>query len=426
VGWEGGPEYWSQFEKADNAGWSDPSFFPIAAWAPRRETDDVQTLMAQGVNTAMCVEHSGSDITPVTDEGMFCMLQHSNTYNGNVEWTYAQVGENPNVVSWFIGDECDMGFCGFSGTEDQYGYLNVVEAQAALVRAYDDGRFVWTNFGNGIIDTFWAPDTMDDMLAAVDGASVDKYCYTSPHVAKLWAGDLGITSPSPRWTAAGGTNYNDAAAATASTYGLMARELRYQWGSVNERSIWVFTETKRPLLYDPNTPDPDDIEPGSTCITYAQLEGAVWAGLVNEARGIAYFPPNNQDPDNPGAPLECSGGYSLVDCEQGLKDAVTAVNGMVLSLAPVLNTQSYEWDFEASRVRTMLKAHEGYAYIFASLDIEAALGSKTFTLPPDLAGASSVEFVDGTGGPGPITITGGEFSVSFPNEYDHFIGRIAI
>ena len=52
VPWEGGPEYWKQFAKADAAGWDEPQFFPIVAWyngvSSQQEVDFDKAL---GINT---------------------------------------------------------------------------------------------------------------------------------------------------------------------------------------------------------------------------------------------------------------------------------------------------------------------------------------------------------------------------------------
>ena len=158
----------------------------------------------------------------------------------------------------------------------------------------------------------------------------------------------------------------------------------------DRRPRWCFVETKKPFLGDAE----------GQIITHAQLEGAVWSALANEARGVAYFqhngfyPPDSPTVDPNTGSTPTGEVYSLVDGQQTYKDAVTALNARIVALAPVLNTQSYVWDFDAAGVDTMLKAHGGYAYIFASVGVAAATGSKTFTLPPDLAGAATATVVN--------------------------------
>ncbi len=416
VAWEGGPDYWSQFAKADARGWSSPTFFPIAVWFPQNDAPRVQSLLNLGVNTAMGLEHTGSDAHPTTDLGMHVMAQHSiPTLSGHSQWTPGQIGSDPGVVGWFTMDEPDQGYGGFVGTDDQFGYLAALAQMVAQLRAYNDGRFLWSNFGNGIVGTFWAPDTLDDMYSLVDGASVDKYCYTSPSVRTLFAGIPGFRDKAPSWP---GDNLDDGDVKTSAAYGWMAKRLATVYGN-NAKPAWIFVETKRPWLFNN---DFSDVEAGSTAISYDQLEGAVWSGIANEARGIAYFSQNNTGPSVTGQPYECSGSYSLLDCEQDLRDRVTLVHGQVAALAPVLNTQSFAWNFGAAGIDTMLKAKSGFAYVFASVGVNAALGAKTFTLPGAVTG-TTVEVLNESR---TIPVTDGQFTDTFAAEYSHHTYKVAI
>ena len=52
IPWEGGPDYWKQFSKADAAGWSNPSFFPILAFFEQFSSDaEVKFDKGLGINT---------------------------------------------------------------------------------------------------------------------------------------------------------------------------------------------------------------------------------------------------------------------------------------------------------------------------------------------------------------------------------------
>lgn len=128
-----------------------------------------------------------------------------------------------------------------------------------------------------------------------------------------------------------------------------------------------------------------------------------------------------------------------------MHNAVKAINAKVQSLAPVLNTQSYynttytvngytyyRFTFN-NGTDTMLKTYNGYAYIFAGLGMKAnnasatsgtvdATGTKTFTLPAGVTG-TSVEVV---GESRNISVSGGQFSDSFPQEYSYHVYKIAL
>ncbi len=412
VPWEGGPAYWAQFAKANAQGWTDPSFFPIAVFLGKDDPDFAQDLIDIGINVYMAAEHSTATITNITSTGMFVLAQPDNPYTHPPEtdnWEVSEIGSDPKVVGWFLCDEPDQGYGGYIGTDDQEGYLAAVQALAATYSALNDGRFLWINFGNGVLNTFWA-ENMAEMLAAAHGCACDKYCYTSPGV-RFEFGRSGDFND------AGGTEAN---AGSSASYGWMATQIFNVFGSpTNIKPFWMFVETKMPFLD----------EAGMAIITYAQIEGAVWSGIANEARGVSYFQQNGfytanapaLDPNTGIAPTTET--YSLVDGPAGLRSAVAAINAQVTALAPVINTQSYVFDFGATGVVTMLKVHEGFAYIFASLGIAAATGSKTFTLTGSGIDGASVEVLNESRS---VSVTGGQFSDSFANEYSHHVYKVAI
>ena len=342
--------------------------------------DHAASLKAIGVNTYMGAEHDGSPVSTMTGQGMFVMAQQE-------EWTATEVGSDPGVVGWFISDECEMGYSG-CGDGDQYSQLAVQQSYVNKVNAYADGRFKQANFGNGILQTWWAPDTMDDHVRLMDASSADKYTYTSPHI---W----GITPNSPAWP-------SGATVSSAASYGWQADQMRKFQDPANLRPVWTFVETARPFL----------TEAGARTITPDQIEGAVWSAIIHEARGIAYFQHNNDS--------SC-GVYSLIDCGQVLRDRVSALNAQVKSLAPVLNTQSYAYDFN-NATDTMLKVYNGEAYIFAGIGLLESPGSKTFTLPAGINGTT----VTVVGENRTLPVTNGRFTDSFAAEYTHHTYKITL
>ncbi|WP_188510998.1 DUF4082 domain-containing protein [Conyzicola nivalis] len=372
--WWGGPSYYAKFPKANAAGWDDPSFFPISVFFGKPE--HAATLANLGVNTYMGAEHDGSSVSTMTDEGISLIAQP--------EWSPAELGDDPRVVGWHIGDECDMGLGGCDSAEGEYGSLAIGQRQAAEARSHNDGRFLQANFGNGVLGSYWSPETMDDHLAYVDVSSVDKYAYTSTHVQDLLPG-------SPFWPA--GKN-----PAAASTYGWLQDRMETFSSPAGSKPNWVFVEAAKPYL----------TEEGATSISGDQLEGAVWNGIIHGAAGIAYFQHNNSG----------CGNYALLDCGAALQNKVRSVDAKVKSLAPVINTQSYVWNF-GPQLETSLKTQGGSAYIFAMTD--GSTGTRSFTLPAGLTG--NVEVV---GEGRTIAVTNGTFTDSFPNEFTHHVYRIAL
>ena len=220
----------------------------------------------------------------------------------------------------------------------------------------------------------------------MDSSSVDKYAYTSPHVQ-------GLLPASRDWP-------SGAAPKSAGAYGWLEDQMERFQDPGRIRPNWVFIETAKPYL----------TESGATSITVPQIGNAVWSSIVHGANGIAYFQHNNDG----------CGNYSLVDCSQALRDGVRLINAQVTALAPVINTQSYVWNFQAA-VDTMLKVHDGSVYIFTSLGLNQTAGDKTFTLPAGVSG--SVEVV---GEGRTLSVTDGKFTDNFAGEGAHHVYRIAL
>ena len=97
------------------------------------------------------------------------------------------------------------------------------------------------------------------------------------------------------------------------------------------------------------------------------------------------------------------------------------VNNRIKALAPVINTQSYQWSF-GSGLNTMLKAKDGYAYVFSMIDGSSKPGSRTFTLPAGVNG-KSVEVLNENRS---IPVTNGAFTDTFANEYTYHIYKVAL
>lgn len=98
-----------------------------------------------------------------------------------------------------------------------------------------------------------------------------------------------------------------------------------------------------------------------------------------------------------------------------------AISAKIQSLAPVLNSQSYAFDFK-SGTDTMLKAKDGAAYVFASIGLQQTTGKKTFTLPPEVRGASAEVVGEGR----TVPVNGGTFEDDFAAEYTHHVYKITL
>ena len=370
--WWGGPSYYSKFSKAVASGWTSSSFFPIAVFFGK--PGDAPAMKAAGINTYMGAEHDGSPINTITSTGISVIAQN--------EWTPAEVASDPRVVGWHVSDECEMGSSGCNGTTET-ARLTEQQGLTAPLRGQNDGRFLQSNFGNGVLGTYWAPNTMSKFVNSVDVTSVDKYAYTSPAVD-------GVITQSWNWPK--GKN-----PATSSAYGWLQDRMETFSGAATPN--WVFVETAKPFL----------TEDGASTIAPDEIEGAVWNAIIHGAAGIAYFQHNNNG--------SC-GTYSILQCGAALTAKITAIDQQVQSFAPVINTPSYRWNFGPG-LDTSLKVSGGSAYIFAMTD--GTTGSKTFTLPQGVTGTIKVIGENRT-----ITPRNGTFTDTFPNEYTHHVYTIAL
>lgn len=373
VPWCGGPAYWAQFAKANSTGWASPDFFPVAVFYGK--PSQAAVLLAAGVNTLMGAEHDGSSMESITDLGMSVLAQD--------EWTTAEIGADPHVVGYHIDDEPEMN--GAYG--DDAARLVAMNARVAARRGLKDGRFMQVNFGNGVLNTFWAPGTMPQYLASVDVASSDKYAYTSPGVDFEYNRADAWTKGKP----GGAPN-------RAVAYGWQADQMDSFLSPPASKPIWVFVETAKPYLN----------EAGALSITADQFGGAVWNALIHGANGIALFQHNNDG----------RGNYSIVQVPE-VNAFVTAVLGQVKALARVLNKQSLVWDFGAG-LQTALKVSGAFAYILAMTD--GGSGARTFTLPAGVT-ATSVTVLNESRS---LPISGGTFADSFAAEYTHHIYQLGL
>lgn len=375
IPWEGGPGYWLDFPKAANAGWTDPAFFPLAVFFGRAAHAD--QLKSVGINTFQGVEHN-APLKDATSKGIFCIVQN--------EFSAADIGDDPNVVGLFANDECDIGLgCTGSDTNEN---LADMKRQISELRSRNDGRFINANYSKGVLESFWALGNMDDFMDVVDVASVDNYAYTSPDTGHA------ITQSS-HWRPGTPTM-------RSATYGWLVDRMRAFQAEPGIKPNWMFVETAMPYLGDV----------GARTISPEEIEGACWSAIIHEARGIMFFQHNNDG---------VNGGYSLVECSEARKDLIRAANRKITSLAPVINTQSFIWNFGPA-IDTMLKEHEGSAYVFAEIALATEPGTRIFRLPPSVAG-TTVEVV---GEGRTLKVRDGMFTDDFPFEYTHHIYKIPL
>ncbi len=351
VPWAGGPAYWGRFPDAAAGGWDDPSFFPVGVWYSSINTDaDVAWDKQHGINTYVQL-NPGTDFDVIARNGQFWIGRGLNdTFDP----------DSPQWVGNFLDDEVDGRFPAAEGLARMRGLADRFEG---------NGKFTYTNYTGMVIQNGW---TAEDGSAPgpryvngfTDVVSLDAYWLTSSFCQHdpFWSDYL---VDIPKRTCNTGLSYG---AATKALRRRDAADGRLQ-------PVWMFVE-------DLNGGDTGD------SITPTELKSAAMSAITNEARGIMWFDSSltGSCQGNPISRLAQRQGPSYCGWDQVA--AMGQVNRFIASLAPVLNTQSYRWDFGRG-VTTMLKATDGYAYVFTTLDSSRAPGERTLRLPDGVTGSTA-------------------------------------
>lgn len=385
IAWDGGPAYWNRFPLARADGWSSPKFFPIVAWFDTVSSDaEVRGDESYGFNTYIG-EPTAVNYYNFADTRASVLTALGNTPRGG-----------PAMPGLFLADEPD------SGPTSAYDLAKVRKLEAAAPK---DGRFDAFNFSANVLANSDPAVNRKNFEAIVNSyagpVSVDKYYYSNPSCFDIRYLIVKIDPGHCR---------------TSSSYGATVRAVteRVEAGGGKLKPVWNFIEE---LGGGP---------PGGTFTSYikpGQIEGAVMDSIINGATGIEYF---NQSFDG-----TCQGGNIIrqvqtgtLPCARPQLDAVKQVDQRILALAPVINTQSYQYAFGPD-LDTMLKTYRGSAYIFAM--INGAKGSepgkRTFTLPPALAHAARVQVLNENR---TLPVSGGKFTDYFPREYTYHLYKVTM
>ncbi|BCW35096.1 hypothetical protein StoSoilA2_11520 [Arthrobacter sp. StoSoilA2] len=384
VPWDGGPAFYKQFSKADAAEWDDPNFFPIGVWYGSVNPDQMTFDKARGINF-YAQGNPGTDAAAVAAQGMFTLYKPENAPDN---WA-AQVGA-------LMEDEVDGRF----GPEEGLAHMRRLAEQYAPAKT---GMFTYVNWTNGILTYDRSMQFSADYWNTSNVNSVAQYYYSWPC--------LGAS----RFRSLTGTdNVRTETCHTASMYAKsteLMREINKYRGV--QSPIWALPEV---VSIGGDAGDYRQITP-------AQVKAQVWAALIHEARGIMWF---TQSPDQPQI-NECQTGDALATvrltdaaCARDQVQAMGEINAEVKALAPVLNTQSYVWNF-GDGLDTMLKSYNGDAYIFAMTQ-DALTGQRTFTLPTGVT-PKTVEVVNENR---TIAVKDGKFTDDFSVESTHHVYKVRL
>ena len=347
VPWEGGPEYWKQFDRAREAGWASEDFFPIVSWFNGiSSNEEVAFDKSLGLNTYI----------GMAEETPYRLFADNDVFYIGPKLNETYDKKSVNWVGQLLGDELDGQF------GDPAEGLAHLQQQAQKVPS---GFFKYTNFTQLVIGNDMDSHASENYVnGPLDVASLDMYWYTVPFCSNRPYRNIYLEPVSKDHCR------------SASSYGKAVKALWLRDGVDGEhKPIWQFVE---------NYNGGPGGQPLVATIKPKELEGAVVSSLINEARGILYF--------NQSLSGDCQTGNVFREtqldpkfCAADTVKAAARVNAKIHDLARVLNTQSYVHDF-GTGLQSMLKADDGYAYIFAMTDGESQPGERVFHLPKQISG----------------------------------------
>ncbi|GAB4047212.1 hypothetical protein [Catellatospora paridis] len=381
IEWEGGPAFWKKFP--DAADWTDPAFFPVGIWFSGISSDaEAQWDKQHGINFYIGM-HEGTN---------FALFERNDMYwiGDKLNPTFKDSSRNwPGI---FMDDEVDGTA---ASPAEGFRKLQKIKSDNAGTK-----KFLYTNYTQLVIGSDMGRRDQERYVNDfADAVSLDMYWYTIPFCD---------------WKPYRGTLYADPVPArtcrTASSYGRAVNGLTVR-DAVDGRlqPRWMFIENFNGLSGHAHL----------SYITPEQLKAAAMSSVINEARGLLWFNQSFTGPCQSSGVLREAQTKGSSFCGHAQIEAMGQVNKFIHSLARVINTQSYKWNF-GSGLDTMLKAQNGSAYIFAMTD--GTTGQRTFKLPPEVSG-KSVEVV---GENRTIDVSDHSFRDSFPHEYTYHVYRIVI
>lgn len=388
VPWEGGPAYYRQWAATDAAGWDEPAFFPIGVWFESvHSSRDVELDKSAGLNTYFELV-DGSDMGLIRDAGMFALPSKPIPGHGN------------ETVGWLLTDEVDLwahdGDAEWTGNFPGEGTICIPEDASCGYtvlkmlndRLPQDGKPRYQNIGFHAMlyaTTEGAANYLDYTAKGRDYsdlASADQYWYSDPGMCEL--------AQIP-----GAKNCQK-----AGFYGWTLDKMHALDAHDGKReAVYAFVEVGSVF-------DQFDLT-----IAPHQIKAAVMNSLIHGARGIVYFNHNFGG--------SCISQHSLRECYPENRRAVSEINALISSLAPVLNSPSLRHTFSET-LDTMLKYRDGSYYVFAMTGREAATGAHTMRLPAGL----SAESADVVGENRSITISDGRYTDLFAAEHSYHIYKI--
>lgn len=309
---DGGPTYYADagLTYAANAGWDDPSFFPIGPWiAPLLNQTQANMWLDLNVNTFFLLT-GDSNLSLLASNGFSAVLQL-----GEPGFDYS----NSRVVGLLGADE---------------NWEESVLAINNTANSVQDNRFWW-------LQSTWSPLEFGDIAGYdmdvimsqehatpnattrhFDITSCDTYYFTSSKDAGMltqWGMIYNLGRDMTEDEGARGCHYGDMV------------DIQRPWQVHHPGPVFQFIENG---------------EPGNTCndadyILPAEMNAAAWGSIIHGARALMYFNHSfcgsNQGNNNFGETF-----YQTIQSGETISiyDQAKATNGLILQLASVINSPS--------------------------------------------------------------------------------------
>lgn len=404
VPWEGGPAYYSSIPALASTEWTSENFFPIGYWGAYVDQQAHITKYASlNINTIWTSyainSNSASWIRTAGLWNMGGVLPNSGSEHlGYVVEDEADMWAGAGWGGWtgatgFVPNVCTSG-------QGDCGYTIMQQTEAAFPQ---DGKLRWTNYGLGVMTYLGDTAASGFVNGVTPGGSWPMHLVTGDMY--FYTGGGSMVADAEIYFGRDG-----AAARRAGNYGeLIMNRLRYLDGLQGGRKpLGVVVELGGQVT-------------GGEEMTPEKVEGAVWSTIIHEARCVSYFSHafanTTNNPWSSNVLVDNSGNYPQVQAR------VAQVNTQIRQLAPVLNTQSYQW-LGANNIASMFKIKNGFAYIFAMAKVETvhSPAPRTFRLPFGVSGKTAeVLFESRT-----IPVRAGAITDTFVNETTHHIYKVAL
>ncbi|MCB5274688.1 hypothetical protein BJG92_02225 [Arthrobacter sp. SO5] len=342
---DGGPGFYGGFKNSLPA---TQDYFPLGVWLESvLEPGDIQKDKAAGLNTYVDLT-ANSDTSLLRPGGVHALTSEPSPWSsGLVLADEPDMWAGPGSSEW-TGKWPGQGeICNPAGVRCGYS------VQRKLLAASTDGTLKYANYGKGV--SFWESNEEASVFVNEfqDVVSVDNYWFTDPNICGRGEGGGSLGRE---------RDLTDQECRRAANYGWTVDRVRSLVRPAGSKPVWAFVEVGHPFT-----------EMEAPTITGPEIRAAVWSSLIHGARGIIYF--------NHSFGGDCQTQHILRDaCGDGIRPWVTAVNGQITGLAPVLNAPFLDGALvHAGGVDTAVKVHGGDLYVFAG-SAQAGSQQAEFTL----------------------------------------------